>query len=156
MTRVYLSIGANLGDREASLREAVRRLSALGTVALSSSIRETEPWGGVQQPMFLNMAVALDTDLTPNDLLASVKEIERNMGRVPGPRSGPRLIAIDILLYGDTRVQTDVLRIPHPHMLERDFVMVPLREIAPQAAEAARALLEETDHADVSLRSDRP
>ena len=156
MTRAYLSIGANLGDREANLREAVHRLSALGTVALTSSIYETEPWGGVRQPMFLNMAVALDTDLLPNDLLASVKEIERDMGRTPGPRYGPRLIDIDILLYGDTRIHTAVLKIPHPQMLDRDFVMVPLREIDPEAEDAARALLQETDHADVSLRSDRP
>lgn len=125
----YLGLGANLGDREANLREAVRLLGELGTVVRQSNIMETEPWGYAEQGRFLNMAVALDTSLVPLDLLRAVKEIEHRMGRMPSVRNGPRLIDIDVLIYGGVTMETPELTLPHPRMLERDFVMGPLREL---------------------------
>jgi 2-amino-4-hydroxy-6-hydroxymethyldihydropteridine diphosphokinase len=90
---------------------------------------ESEPWGYAEQGRFLNMAVELDTGLAPLELLRAVKSIEKQMGRVPSVRYGPRLIDIDILKYGDVTMDTPELTLPHPRMLERDFVMVPLREL---------------------------
>ncbi|HEY3414522.1 MAG TPA: 2-amino-4-hydroxy-6-hydroxymethyldihydropteridine diphosphokinase [Armatimonadota bacterium] len=127
--RTYLGLGTNLGDREANLREAVRRLRELGTVVRQSKVLESAPWGYTDQPDFLNMVVALDTILPPLDLLRAVKAIESIMGRVPAVRYGPRLIDIDLLLYGDVTMDTPELTLPHPRMGERDFVMVPLREL---------------------------
>jgi 2-amino-4-hydroxy-6-hydroxymethyldihydropteridine diphosphokinase len=128
-TRAYLGLGSNLGDRAAQLEEAIRRLGELGTVSARSTIMETAPWGYADQPDFLNMAVALDTALSPRELLDGVKRIEREMGRAPTVRNGPRVIDIDILLYGDRRVDEPDLVIPHPRMAERDFVMKPLEEL---------------------------
>lgn len=128
-TRAYLGLGSNLGDRVEQLEEAIRRLSELGRVSGRSSMIETAPWGFTDQPDFLNMAVALDTTLSPRDLLDGVKRIEREMGRVPTFRNGPRVIDIDILLYGDRSVEEPGLVIPHPRMAERDFVMKPLTEL---------------------------
>lgn len=136
-TRAYLGLGSNLGDRAGQLEEAVRRLSELGTVAARSSIMESEPWGYADQPDFLNMAVALDTALSPRALLDGVKAIERAMGRASTFRNGPRLIDIDILLYGEQRVEEPDLVIPHPRMRERDFVMEPLQEIGGEIREGA-------------------
>lgn len=130
--RVYLSLGTNLGDREANLEQAVERLSRLGVLAAQSRMMNTEPWGVKDQPDFLNMAVALDTTLDPLDLLIAVKTIEVEMGRIPSPRYGPRLIDIDILWYGGETVNLPGLTIPHPRMRERDFVLVPLADIAPE------------------------
>lgn len=136
--RAYLGLGTNLGDRGANLREAVRRLADVGEVAAASAIVETEPWGEPDQPMFMNMVIALDTALSPVELLHAVKRIEEEMGRRPSYRYGPRLIDIDILLMGDEAVHTDELELPHPRMTERDFVMKPLEQIAPDVARAVR------------------
>jgi len=149
--RVYLGLGSNLGDRNANLEEAIRLLGELGAIAARSHIRETEPWGVTDQPDYLNMVIALDTELPLGDLHQATKSIEVRIGREPGPKWGPRLIDIDILLYGDVQVETPKLTVPHPLMAERDFVMVPLAEIAPDVAEAVRRKGKRRDDGDVSL-----
>jgi 2-amino-4-hydroxy-6-hydroxymethyldihydropteridine diphosphokinase len=128
---VYLALGSNLGDREANLALARRELSTLNNILKVSSIYETPPWGVTDQPAFLNQVLAARTNLSPLDLLKSVKEIEVRMGRIPSVRYGPRLIDIDILMYDDTILDTPTLTLPHPRMAERAFVLVPLLEIAP-------------------------
>lgn len=131
--RVYLSLGSNIGDRVANLHSAVQKLSSLGTVAAASSLYETEPVEFTNQPWFLNCALALDTDVTADQLLQAVLEIEQTMGRRRVEPKGPRTIDIDILLFGDARVDSATLTIPHPAMQERRFVLEPLAEIAPDA-----------------------
>ena len=131
MTRVYLALGANLGDRHGSLIAAIDRLCAHVRLAALSAIYETEPWGQVDQPRFLNAACAIDTDLSPHDLLALLKSIEAEMGRQPSLRFGPRLIDLDLLLYGEAVVDGADLNVPHPRLPERAFVLTPLAEIAP-------------------------
>ncbi len=129
-----IALGSNLGDREANLRKAVRRLAALGTVTAVSSFHDTEPVGYLDQPRFLNAAALLETALPPPDLLHALLGIERDMGRdrsAAVPAKGPRLIDLDLLLYGDLTLQTPVLTLPHPAMHERAFVLAPLAEIAP-------------------------
>jgi 2-amino-4-hydroxy-6-hydroxymethyldihydropteridine diphosphokinase len=131
--RVYLSLGSNMGDRAANLQSAIEDLSHLGEVAAVSSFYETEPVEFTDQPWFLNCAVALDTEKTPAQLLRALLEIERTMGRVRTDQKGPRTIDLDILLFGDSSVNTAPLTIPHPAMHERRFVLEPLAEIAPDA-----------------------
>ncbi len=133
MTRIYLSVGSNLGDREAHLEEAIDRLGGTVDVVETSPIYETDPAGVTDQPSFLNLAVSADTDLSPHDLLAAVKRIEWAIGRRPTYRWGPRVVDIDLLLYGDEVVIEPDLLIPHKEMLNRAFVLVPLADIAPQA-----------------------
>ena len=136
--RIFLGLGTNLGEREANLREAVRRLAALpGTRVVGlSSLHETAPWGVEDQPPFLNAVAELRTELEPEALLTAVKEIERAMGREPTFRWGPRLIDLDLLLYGERRLRTERLTLPHPHLRERPFVTEPLGEIAPEVLDA--------------------
>ncbi|MBQ7262650.1 MAG: 2-amino-4-hydroxy-6-hydroxymethyldihydropteridine diphosphokinase [Synergistaceae bacterium] len=128
-----LGLGANLGDRLGSLREAVRRVeAALRRKALArSDVFETMPWGVEDQPRFLNACVTVETDMPPLELLAIVKGIEREMGRVPGRRWGERIIDVDILLMGDRTIDEPGLRVPHAHLHEREFVLVPLSQILP-------------------------
>jgi 2-amino-4-hydroxy-6-hydroxymethyldihydropteridine diphosphokinase len=128
----YLSLGSNLGDREAHLREAARRLSEIGTITATSSLYETAPMEVVDQPWFLNAVVALRTDLAPADLLRELLAIEKSMGRVRTRPKGPRTIDLDILLYDDEVVHAPSLTIPHPAMQQRLFVLAPLAEIAPE------------------------
>ena len=130
---VYLSLGSNLGDREAHLREAVEQLKKLGDVTAVSSLYETEPVEFTAQPWFLNIAVELETELMPKQLLSALLKIEQSMGRRRLQPKGPRLIDVDILLFGNAVVSDTKLSIPHPAMHERRFVLVPLNEIAPQA-----------------------
>lgn len=133
MAVAYLGLGSNLGDREANLNEAVRRLSETPGIRLlrvSTYIRSA-PWGVTDQPEFVNGAAAVETTLAPEALLGAVKAIERQMGRVPGPRYGPRLIDIDVLLYDQLTLRTPDLTLPHPEILNRPFVREPLKEIAP-------------------------
>jgi 2-amino-4-hydroxy-6-hydroxymethyldihydropteridine diphosphokinase len=126
----YLSLGSNLGNRQANLDMALKLLSERMRMGKVSSIYDTEPLGNINQPRFLNLACEVFTHLTPEGLLALSKGIERKMGRYS--RSGePRIIDIDILFYGDKVVDTRDLVIPHPKMEERSFVLVPLAEIAP-------------------------
>jgi 2-amino-4-hydroxy-6-hydroxymethyldihydropteridine diphosphokinase len=133
-TLVYLSLGSNVGDRVGNLKTAVDQLEALGRVTAVSSFYETEPVEFTAQPWFLNCAVALKTDNTPQKLLAGILEIEKKMGRQrDGQQKGPRILDIDIVLFGDVVVATDGLTIPHPAMHQRRFVLEPLAEIAPEA-----------------------
>lgn len=130
---VYLGLGSNLQDRKAQIDEAVARLAEVGRVLAVSSYYETEPMEVARQPWFLNCAVALETERMPKQLLAAVLQIEQEMGRRRTQPKGPRIIDIDILLFGNSTVQTAGLVIPHPRMAERRFVLEPLAEIAPEA-----------------------
>jgi 2-amino-4-hydroxy-6-hydroxymethyldihydropteridine diphosphokinase len=129
---IYLGLGSNLGDRRANLAQAVKRLEAPDLrVKRASSIYETEPRDVPQQPWFLNQVVEADTDLFPKQLLSRIQKIEREMGRKRIVSKGPRVIDIDILLFGDSVLATPELEIPHPRMIERRFVLEPLAELAP-------------------------
>jgi 2-amino-4-hydroxy-6-hydroxymethyldihydropteridine diphosphokinase len=130
--RAYLSLGSNLGDRESNLRAAVSALSDHIRALTLSSLYATEPFGFLDQPPFLNMALAGLTDLQPEDLLSTVKRIERALGRTPTVRWGPRVVDIAIILYGNLVFDSADLVIPHPRMAERAFVLIPLAEIAPE------------------------
>jgi len=129
---VYLSLGSNLGDRQANLREAIARVAELGDVTSVSSCYETEPVDFVAQPWFLNCAVALSTDKMPRQFLGALQKIEQEMGRKRTQPKGPRVIDLDILLFGSAVVDTPQLTIPHAAMHERRFVLEPLAEIAPE------------------------
>ncbi len=133
MVTVYLGLGSNLGEREDHLRQAVRRLAEHPQLRLTgiSSVYETDPVGVLDQPPFLNLVVRLDTEAGPRELLALCQAVEDALGRVRKERWGPRVIDIDILLYGDLRIQEPDLVIPHPEMHGRAFVLVPLGELEP-------------------------
>ena len=132
-----IALGSNLesrfGDREANLREAVRRIEALGEVKAVSSFLDTEPVGFVEQPRFLNGALLLETELGPQELMRGLLGVERAMGRERegAVRKGPRVIDLGLLLYGDWVLWAEDLILPHPRMEERRFVLEPLAEIAP-------------------------
>lgn len=152
VTRAYLGLGTNLGDREANLQEALRRLAELGRLVARSPILETAPWGYADQPDFLNMVVALDTALSAVELHRATQRMETEMGRTPTVRYGPRVIDVDLLLFGDETIDTPNLTVPHPRMAEREFVMQPLARIAPDVAARIRAAAEkEVSDAHVSL-----
>jgi 2-amino-4-hydroxy-6-hydroxymethyldihydropteridine diphosphokinase len=131
-TRVYLSLGSNVGDRAGNLNAAIDSLGAFGEVAAVSSFYETEPVEFTAQAWFLNCAVSLRTGKTPEQLLAGILDIEQQLGRQRGKKKGPRIIDIDILLFGSSILQEPGLTIPHPAMHERRFVLEPLAEIAPE------------------------
>jgi len=128
---VYLSLGSNLGDREANLRTAIGKLGELGEVVAVSSFYETEPMELADQPWFVNCAVALRTKLMAELFLSKMLAIEKQMGRRRTRPKGPRTIDIDILLFGNSVINTPQLHVPHPAMHERRFVLEPLTEIAP-------------------------
>jgi 2-amino-4-hydroxy-6-hydroxymethyldihydropteridine diphosphokinase len=131
--KVYLSLGANLGDREANLRAAIGALPGAGVeVGRISSVYETEPVDYLDQPWFLNCVVEGETKLGALELLHALREIETRMGSKKEFAKGPRLLDIDILLYGNETIATAELQVPHPRMLERKFVLTPLAEIAPE------------------------
>ena len=138
---VYLSLGSNLGNRAANLNVAIERLRELGQVRVVSSFYETEPVDLANQPWFLNCAVALETEMMPRRLLRSVMGIEQVLGRRRLQVKGPRTIDIDILLFGNSVVDTAELIIPHPALHERRFVLEPLNEIA---AEVRHPVLKQT------------
>ncbi len=129
----YLGLGTNLGAREDNLKRAAHLLTGPTSIRLirSSSIYETAPWGFSDQPQFLNCVLEVETGLSPNELLRFVKGLEADMGREPSSRFGPRIIDLDILLYGDQTVQQPDLQIPHPRLHQRAFVLIPLAELAP-------------------------
>jgi 2-amino-4-hydroxy-6-hydroxymethyldihydropteridine diphosphokinase len=128
----YLSLGSNISDREANLRAAIAALSEAGVkVARVSSFYETEPVDFLEQPWFLNCVVEAQTELEPIALLGALRNIETQMGSKKEFAKGPRLIDLDILLYGDETIATPELQVPHPRMLLRRFVLEPLAEIAP-------------------------
>jgi 2-amino-4-hydroxy-6-hydroxymethyldihydropteridine diphosphokinase len=132
-TLVYLSLGSNLGEREHHLRDAIARLETEGRMVSVSSFYETEPVEFTDQAWFLNCAVALETTASPQQLIIAILNIERDMGRQRIQKKGPRIIDIDILLFGDQIVDSPALTIPHPAMHHRRFVLEPLAEIAPEA-----------------------
>lgn len=132
MATVYIGIGSNLGDREENCLKALELLAGKNVlIKRRSAFYETEPWGVKDQPRFINMAVEAETDLPPRELLILLKDVERRLGRVEGARWGPRVIDLDILLYNGLVLKEPGLEIPHPLMHERDFVLAPLSEIAP-------------------------
>ncbi len=134
MKRVFLALGSNLGDRRTNIETAFKQLNKSGVkVQKVSSLYRTEPIGYTAQPWFLNCAAEAMTDLMPLQLLRRCQAIQREMGRRPGPRNGPRLIDIDILLYENVVMRSPEVTIPHPRMAERRFVLVPLAEIAGEA-----------------------
>jgi 2-amino-4-hydroxy-6-hydroxymethyldihydropteridine diphosphokinase len=132
--RAYVGVGSNLGDREGTVRRAVELLD--GTpgvhVVATSTLRETEPWGYLDQPSFLNGAIVVETALSPQDLLEVLLVVERELGRTrEGPRYGPRTIDLDLLLYGEMELDEPGLTVPHPRLSERVFALEPLSELAP-------------------------
>ena len=132
MHTAYIGVGSNLGEREATIRDALERLAADPELELEavSAIRETDPVGVVDQPRFLNAAVRLATDLAPKPHLERLLAVEHQLGRVrSGERYGPRTIDLDLLLYGDEIVDEPGLRVPHPRLAERRFVLEPLAEL---------------------------
>jgi len=129
VTVAYVGVGSNLGDREATIRAAI---SALSGVVAVSELRETEPVGVTEQPAFLNGAVALETELSPRQLLAALLAIERELGRERRERWGPRTIDLDLLLYGGETVDEPGLTVPHPRLHERRFALEPLVELDPE------------------------
>ena len=135
MTKAYVGLGANLGDREQMLRLALERLAAEPSIELvaSSTLRETEPEDLLDQPLFLNGAAVVETDLSPRQLLARLQLIECELGRRrAGPRFGPRVIDLDLLLYGSLTVSEPEIEIPHPRLHLRRFALEPLAELAPE------------------------
>ena len=129
--RVFIALGTNLGDRHTNLRIARGSLSSQIALHQCSSIYKTPPWGFVEQPEFLNQVLEVRTALEPLPLLDALKAVEGQMGRLKTFRYGPRLIDLDILLYGQRILEMERLTLPHPRMHERAFVLVPLHEIAP-------------------------
>ena len=128
MTRAYVGLGSNLGDREALIREAAAQIGATRL----SPIVETEPWGYADQPRFLNAVAELETGLSARQLLDLLLEVERRLGRErTGPRWGPRTIDLDLLLYGEDRLHEPDLEVPHPRLHERAFVLEPLAALDP-------------------------
>lgn len=138
MAIVYLGLGSNIGDRVALIHQATRELEKHGIHILKmSSLIETDPVGGPPQGKYLNAALECKTTLLPEMLLDTIKEIEHSMGRVKSVIDGPRNIDIDILMYDQVKIQLPNLIIPHPRMLTRSFVLIPLKEIAPHLPEVA-------------------
>jgi 2-amino-4-hydroxy-6-hydroxymethyldihydropteridine diphosphokinase len=134
MTRAYVGVGTNLGDRAAMLRAAIEQLRGEPAVAVVavSSVRETDPVGIADQPRFLNAAVALETELSARELLGLLLGIERRLGRTrAGPRFGPRTIDLDLLVYGDAQIDEPGLEVPHPRLHERLFALEPLVDLDP-------------------------
>lgn len=131
MAIVYIGIGSNLSDRHQNLLRALELLSEKVTLGKVSSIYETEPVGYDKQPLFLNLVCKVETELSPQLLLKQLKEIERGMGRKASFRNAPRVIDLDILFYDHIVMERNELTIPHPGLTERQFVLVPLEEIAP-------------------------
>lgn len=134
MTKVYLGLGTNLGDMESNLRNALLEIEKrIGSIGSQSAFYLTEPWGFESSNKFLNMVVEINTDLTPFELLSATQAIEKDLGRQSKSLNGmysDRLIDIDILFYGQEVIRDEVLTIPHPLLHKRDFVLIPLKEIA--------------------------
>jgi 2-amino-4-hydroxy-6-hydroxymethyldihydropteridine diphosphokinase len=130
VTRAAFGLGSNLGNRDAYLVDAVLSLLAAGEILEVSSFLETEPVGGPPQPDYLNAAVTVETERTPRELLELAQRLERQAGRERGVRFGPRTLDVDLLLYGDQRIDEPDLVVPHPRLAERRFVLEPLAEIA--------------------------
>lgn len=133
MEKIYLGIGTNLGDRELNLRRAIDKINDhIGTVVHLSSVYETEPVGFSSGDMFLNLAAEVDSIMEPDSMIDKIMQIETLLGRIrKAGRYGSRVIDIDILMYGQTIIKSDLVTVPHPRLHERKFVLVPLCELAP-------------------------
>ncbi|MGT2907676.1 2-amino-4-hydroxy-6-hydroxymethyldihydropteridine diphosphokinase [Streptococcus dentiloxodontae] len=158
MNQVYLSLGSNMGDRQDYLKKALAALDELPRTALVkvSSFYETAAWGMTNQADFLNLVCQIETELEPQDLLRHCQIIEKSLDRVRHEHWGPRTVDIDILIYGDRVIDEDNLKVPHPFMTERAFVLVPLLEIAeglsnPTGEPSYSAALEKLDQTGVVL-----
>jgi len=147
--RAYIGIGSNLGRRVANVERAFAAIGELGTLLAKSSIYRSDPWGKVDQPWFANAVALLQTALSPRDLLEALQAAEQRLGRTPGERWGPRVIDLDLLLYDELDIDETSLRVPHPHLRERGFVLVPLAQIDARFA-ALRDALPESEARSVS------
>lgn len=151
---VIIGLGTNQGERMVNLASACRSLPPKVQVKQLSPIYETRPWGFTDQPNFLNQVVIAQTELTPSDLLAYLKQLEVSLGRIPTFRNGPRVIDLDILFYDDLIYESPTLSIPHPGVTNRAFVLAPLVDIAPDfshpvSGKTMRELFVEVDSRDV-------
>jgi 2-amino-4-hydroxy-6-hydroxymethyldihydropteridine diphosphokinase len=159
MTAAHIALGTNLGDRAYNLRTALELLAQTADISITavSAIYETAPVGGPEQAPYLNACAALSTELPPTSLLLMMLDIEEKMGRVRKVRWGPRIIDLDLLLYGEIMMNTPLLELPHPRMSERDFVLIPLADIAPDLnipglnRTVAMILASRPDNEDVKL-----
>jgi len=154
--KIYLGLGSNLGDRQATLDAAVAALAPSVRLLHRSAIYETAPWGYTDQPAFLNQVLEAETDFEPKDLLALLKATEKQLGRQTRFRNGPREIDIDILLIDDLVLNEDRLRVPHPGLHERAFILTPLADVAPDLIipgqkQTVKDLLATLDTRDVKL-----
>lgn len=129
--QIYLALGSNLGDRLGNLKAARAALSPQVRLLAASPVYETPPWGYEDQPAFLNQVLEVETDLDPWELLVYFKQIEKQLGRQPSNRNGPRLIDLDILFYNERIIDMPGIAIPHPRLHERAFVLVPMADLAP-------------------------
>lgn len=141
--KVFIGLGSNLGNRSENIRSAIELLSSIPGIKLEkvSSVIETDPQGGPPQPKYLNCVAELDTILSAQEVLTVLNDIENKLGRVRGVKNGPRTIDLDILLYGDKKIDEPGLKIPHPRMLGRQFVMGPLLEIEPDIGRLVNKLI---------------
>lgn len=161
MSHIYLSLGSNLSDRYANLRAAVERINETMPVTAISPVYSTEPWGDAEQPSFLNICIAAVTDRPPTDVLAELKRIESDLGRVPSYRWGPRAIDIDLLFYDQLVLGKEGLEIPHPGIADRAFVLAPLADIVPNfihpvTGQTVAEMLELVDAAGVERLFEMP
>ncbi len=127
--RIFIALGTNLADRRKNLKTALKEIEKIAVIVKKSSVYETKPMGYTPQDDFLNMVIQIKTNLSPQKLLTELKNTENKMGRTKTIKNGPRIIDLDILIYGDKKIRTKNLTIPHPRMNERQFVLIPLNEI---------------------------
>jgi 2-amino-4-hydroxy-6-hydroxymethyldihydropteridine diphosphokinase len=153
----YVGLGTNVGDRRSNLETAIAAIAKFAEVTKRSSIYETEPVGYKDQPDFWNMVIELRTDLPARQLMQELLRVETEMGRVRTFQNAPRIIDLDLLLYGDIKIEQDDLKVPHPRMAERPFVMVPLKEVQAQPAQVTGdpkggTISSKTDRNDFRIR----